>query len=62
MKLCPVILAGGLTPANVGEAISIAQPYAVDVSGGVEAEKGIKDHAKMAAFVEAVRAMDRDRE
>jgi len=52
----PVILAGGLTPANVGEAISIVQPYAVDVSGGVESEKGIKDHSKMAEFVKAVRA------
>lgn len=52
----PVILAGGLTPANVGEAISVVQPYAVDVSGGVESEKGIKDHSKMAEFVKAVRA------
>lgn len=52
----PIILAGGLTPANVGEAISIVQPYAVDVSGGVESEKGIKDHSKMAEFVKAVRA------
>lgn len=49
----PVILAGGLTPDNVGEAIRIAHPYAVDVSGGVEISKGIKDRARMAAFIEA---------
>jgi phosphoribosylanthranilate isomerase len=55
----PVILAGGLVPANVGEAIFMVQPYAVDVSGGVESAKGVKDQAKMAAFVEAVRAADR---
>lgn len=53
-----IILAGGLTPANVGEAISVARPYAVDVSGGVESAKGIKDRQKMAAFIEAVRAAD----
>ena len=53
-----IILAGGLSPANVGEAISMVKPYAVDVSGGVESEKGVKDHAKMTAFVEAVRAAE----
>lgn len=54
----PIILAGGLTQDNVGEAIAQVHPYAVDVSGGVEAEKGVKDHARMTAFVQAVRAVD----
>jgi phosphoribosylanthranilate isomerase len=48
----PMILAGGLTPDNVDEAIAAARPFAVDVASGVEAEPGLKDHALMAAFVE----------
>ena len=52
----PIILAGGLTPENIASAIAQVQPYAVDVSGGVEASKGIKDAAKVRAFVAAVRA------
>jgi phosphoribosylanthranilate isomerase len=51
----PIILAGGLTPANVRNAIEQVRPYAVDVSGGVEAGKGIKDAGKVRAFVRAVR-------
>jgi phosphoribosylanthranilate isomerase len=56
----PIILAGGLTPDNVGEAITQVHPYAVDVSGGVEAEKGVKDPDRMAAFVGAVHEADQD--
>jgi phosphoribosylanthranilate isomerase len=50
----PLVLAGGLTPANVAEAIEIVRPFAVDVVSGVEAEPGRKDHAKVEAFLEAV--------
>ncbi|HEY49659.1 MAG TPA: phosphoribosylanthranilate isomerase [Dehalococcoidia bacterium] len=53
----PVILAGGLTAETVGEAIEIARPYAVDVSSGVEAEPGKKDHDKLRAFMEAAGAI-----
>jgi phosphoribosylanthranilate isomerase len=52
----PIILAGGLTAGNVGEGITQVRPYAVDVSGGVEAAKGIKDINKISAFVDAVRS------
>jgi len=49
-----IILAGGLTPDNISEAIAVAKPYAVDVSGGVEESKGIKDAAKINKFIHEV--------
>ncbi|MGF1526363.1 MAG: phosphoribosylanthranilate isomerase [Candidatus Competibacterales bacterium] len=54
----PVILAGGLHPANVTAALSQVRPFAVDVSSGVERARGRKDPARMAAFVAAVRRFD----
>jgi phosphoribosylanthranilate isomerase len=53
----PVILAGGLTPENVGRAAALARPHAVDVSSGVEAAPGRKDLHKIEAFVAAVEGM-----
>ncbi len=50
----PLILAGGLTPDNVAQAIQYTKPYAVDVSSGVELEKGIKDPARIAQFMRNV--------
>ena len=50
----PVILAGGLNADNVADAIAQVKPYAVDVSGGVELSKGIKDAAKLAVFMQQV--------
>ena len=52
----PLILAGGLTAENVQQAIAQVRPYAVDVSGGVEASKGVKDASKVMAFVGRVRS------
>jgi phosphoribosylanthranilate isomerase len=54
----PLILAGGLHADNVGAAIGLARPWAVDVASGVESTPGIKDPAKLVAFIAAVRAAD----
>jgi phosphoribosylanthranilate isomerase len=51
----PIVLAGGLHAGNVAQAIAQVKPWAVDVSGGVESSKGIKDHGKIDAFIRAVR-------
>ncbi|HEU4457841.1 MAG TPA: phosphoribosylanthranilate isomerase [Methylibium sp.] len=60
--LPPLVLSGGLSPANVGDGIAHVRPWAVDVSSGVErsgpGQKGIKDHAAMRRFCDAVRAAD----
>ena len=56
-----MILAGGLTPANVAQAIQIVRPYAVDVASGIEASPGVKDHALMRQFIEAVHRAARGR-
>jgi len=51
----PVIIAGGLTPSNVSEIINAAKPAGVDVSSGVESERGVKDPSKICAFLNAVK-------
>jgi phosphoribosylanthranilate isomerase len=55
---CPVVLSGGLNPANVTDGVLRLRPFAVDVSSGVEASKGIKDAELMRRFCEAVREAD----
>ena len=57
----PVVLAGGLDSGNVGRAMRTLRPWAVDVSGGVEASPGIKDAGKIKQFIAAVRAADQQR-
>lgn len=54
----PLILSGGLNPANVAEAIAVTEPFAVDVASGTEAAPGVKDPAKLQAFYEAVRGSE----
>lgn len=56
----PIVLAGGLDATNVAQAIRAVRPYAVDVSGGIERAKGIKDYGKMQAFVAEVHAVERE--
>lgn len=58
-QIKPLILAGGLTPENVASAITEIHPFAVDVSGGVEHVKGIKDHEKINKFISEVYRGDR---
>lgn len=57
----PLILAGGLNPGNVAEAVRTVEPYAVDVSSGVERQPGIKDHKKMVEFVKNAKGCEHEK-
>lgn len=59
-SVVPLVLAGGLQPGNVADAVAATRPFAVDVASGIEAEPGIKDHELMARFVERARAASAD--
>jgi phosphoribosylanthranilate isomerase len=54
-----IVLAGGLNPNNVAEAVKLVQPYGIDVAGGVEREKGLKDHVKLKTFITEARRASR---
>ena len=55
-----IVLSGGLNPSNVAMAVNTIRPWAVDVSSGVESTKAVKDHAKIAAFIQQVKQADQD--
>ena len=61
-RITPLVLAGGLTPHNVVDAILHVRPHAVDVSSGVESQPGIKDPGLIAQFIEAARRAERQME